>query len=588
VIAVPFLLGPDHTGLVAALGVDGGERFTEAHLELLERVSEPFRCLFRRHHGLEGALGEEERLRYTSTLTGCQRVELADQFIDGGLVSTIGGATLQRYQVFPLEDLGDKQIRAAIADPFDWQSLDAFEAVSGHRITDRRLAPAQEIREALEAYLEAISKAAQADADSPPDPLALLAADLKPALEPNAQALDSEQISEDSAPVVRLASQLIREAHAVGASDVHVEAREDKLMVRFRVDGVCRDRLILPAQVARPLVARLKVMSNLDIAEHRLPQDGRLQFAHFEPDLDLDLRVSVLPMLHGECVVMRLLDRTSTQLPLEKLGFSAHNLGLYRDVIASPFGMILHCGPTGSGKSTSLFAAINEINDPQWKIVTAEDPIEYTLDGINQLQIHKRIGLTFAAALRCFLRHDPDVILVGEIRDSETAQIATEAALTGHLLLSTLHTNDAATSVSRLGRLGIEPFLVASALVAVCAQRLVRRVCKCRHTREPDGQALSLLRRARDGRPPSLIPVPLGCDCCHHSGYHGRAGIHELMIVGQRIRQHIGDQVSAEVLKLAARKQGMRTLFEDAMAKVNAGVTSLDEALRVARPDELH
>jgi type IV pilus assembly protein PilB len=586
VAAVPFLLGPARTGIVAALRIAGGAAFTEDDVELLERVADPLRSLFRRYHGLEGPLSEDERLRHVAALTGCPCVEIQSEVVDPQLLEALGGPALLRYEVLPLEDLGDSRIRAAVPNPLDWRTLGDFEAVSGYRISERCVAPAREIRDRLEASLEIAAKATEAT-QTPSDLLVELAEDLRGGGEASEVGVQSVDVSEHSPPVVRLCSQLIREASAMGASDIHVEARETNVAVRFRIDGVCRDRLTLPKHVARSLVARLKIMSDLDIAEHRLPQDGRLHFASFDPDLDIDLRVSVLPMLYGECVVMRLLDRGRTALPLESLGFSEHNLGLYREAIRSPFGMLLHCGPTGSGKSTTLYAALNEINDPQWKIVTVEDPIEFTLEGVNQLQVHRKIGLTFAAALRCFLRHDPDVILVGEIRDSETARIATEAALTGHLLLSTLHTNDAATSVARLERLGIEPFLIANTVIAICAQRLVRRVCSCGLTREPSAQALSLLRRARDGRPPSLAPVALGCERCRHTGYRGRTGVHELMVIGSRLRQHISDRASSDVLKLAAHKQGMRTMFEDSMAKVNAGATPLEEALRVCRADEL-
>lgn len=585
VVAAPTLLGPDLTGVLAALRVEGS--FEEAELKLLERVLLPLRSLYRRSLGLEGPPSEEDRLSYMAALTGCERLCAEGTRADPSLLEAIGGPTLLRYRILPLEDLGEGRIRAAISDPLDWRTLDDFEGVSGYRIAERCLAPSALIRDRLEVELELLSLHKRAEEAPTKDVIGELAAGLAGA---DAE-LPTETIGgsdADDSPVVRLASELIREAYQLGASDIHVEARELSVVVRFRVDGVCRDRLELPARVARSFVARLKVMSDLNIAEHRLPQDGRLHFARFEPDVDIDLRVSVMPMLHGECVVLRLLDRQNSGLQLSQLGFSDHNLALYRARVRSPFGMILHCGPTGSGKSTTLYAALKEINDPQWKIVAAEDPIEYTLDGINQLQIRPQIGLTFATALRSFLRHDPDVILVGEIRDSETARIAVEASLTGHLLLSTLHTNDAATSVARLQRLGIEPLLLGSTLISVCAQRLVRRVCSCAGSREPDPQSLSLLRRARDGSPPGRVPIPVGCERCHHSGYRGRTGIHELMVVTSRIRQLISDGVSAETLKLAARKTGMRTMFEDSMAKVNSGATSLEEALRVCRPDELN
>ena len=585
VIAAPLWLGGDRLGVVVAARL-GGAAFAQPDLELLEEVAEPLLALYRRSLGPGEGPDEEERLRHLQALTGCEGVDLSQVIPDPSLLEAIGRQTLLRYRVLPLRDLGEGRIMAAISDPLDWRNLDDFESVSGFRITERRLATAAQVVHCLEAGFEELDAARARRAEPERDLLMRLSEDLRGIYAAAEESAEGE-VDEDSPPVVQLASQLVRDAYTAGASDIHIEVRETRLVVRFRIDGTLRDRLVLPIHVARPLVARIKIMSDLNIAERRLPQDGRLHFARFEPAVDIDLRVSVMPMHHGECVVMRLLDRHGSGLELSQLGFSPYNLERYRQAVRSPFGMILHCGPTGSGKSTTLHAALKEINDPQWKIVAAEDPIEYTLDGVSQLQVKPQIGLSFAAALRCFMRHDPDVILVGEIRDAETARVAVEASLTGHLLLSTLHTNDAATSVARLDRLGVEPLLLGSTLLAVCAQRLVRRVCGCAKRREPGAEDLALLRCARDMAPPEQIAFVSGCEACHHTGFRGRIGIHELMLVSDRLREQIAAGASAHAIKSAARAQGMRTLFEDAMAKVNGGATSLDEALRVSRPDEM-
>ncbi|MEN9635920.1 MAG: Type secretion system protein [Verrucomicrobiota bacterium] len=394
-------------------------------------------------------------------------------------------------------------------------------------------------------------------------------------------------VSEESGPIIQLANRIIEEAYLSGTSDIHVEPQEKELIVRNRIDGVCHEQLRLPKKVGPALVARLKIMCNLDISERRLPQDGRIIFKQFtKKNLDIDLRVSTAPLNHGEGVVMRILDKQKTTLPLAALGFSEENLAKYRACIQQPYGMILHCGPTGSGKSMTLYSALNEINTPDIVIRTAEDPIEYTLPGLNQMQMHRQIGLTFATALRSFLRQDPDIILVGEIRDRETAGIAVEAALTGHLLISTLHTNDAPTTVSRLMEMGVERFMVSSSLLAVCAQRLVRRVCKhCRVAYTPEGRERQLIERALGWHGSIFRINPAGCPKCGGSGYKGRVGIHELMVSSPELVETINQEADTAVLKKIARQGGMRTLHEDSLLKVKEGLTTLAEALAQVPPD---
>jgi type IV pilus assembly protein PilB len=397
----------------------------------------------------------------------------------------------------------------------------------------------------------------------------------------------SDEVSEESGPIIQLANRIIEDAYFSGTSDIHVEPQEKEIVVRYRIDGVCSEKLRLPPRVGPALVARLKIMCNLDISERRLPQDGRIVFKQFtKKSLDLDLRVSTAPLNHGEGVVMRILDKQKTTLPMTALGFSAENLGKYREIIRQPYGMILHCGPTGSGKSMTLYSALNEINTPDVVIRTAEDPIEYTLPGLNQMQMHRQIGLTFASALRSFLRQDPDIILVGEIRDKETANIAVEAALTGHLLISTLHTNDAPSTIARLTDMGIEPFMISSSLLCVCAQRLMRRVCKtCKVPYVPQGREQEVLEKALGWSGQIFKHNPKGCPKCGGTGYKGRVGIHELMITNEELIDAINKELETAEIKKIAQRGGMKTLHQDSLLKVKEGVTTIEEAFTTVPPD---
>jgi len=399
--------------------------------------------------------------------------------------------------------------------------------------------------------------------------------------------IEEEFSDEESAPIIQLANRIIEEAYYSGASDIHIEPFEYETRVRARVDGVLQTRLTLPSAASTALLARLKVMAMLDIAEKRLPQDGRIVFKNYNrKGIDVDLRVSTAPLNHGEGAVMRILDKQKSTLPLPALGFSEDNLARYRDIIQRPYGMILHCGPTGSGKSMTLYSALNEINSSDICIRTAEDPIEYTLPGLCQLQVRRQIGLTFAAALRSFLRQDPDVILVGEVRDKETASIAVEAALTGHLLFSTLHTNDAPTTVSRLTEMGIEPFMVSASLLCVCAQRLMRRLCKsCKRRYAQEGNERSMVERAIGWSGKVYGPSNEGCPTCGGIGYKGRVGIHELMTTSEDLVKAINAEEETAVLKRVAMRNGMKTLHQDSMLKVKEGLTSMEEALGTVPPD---
>ena len=392
---------------------------------------------------------------------------------------------------------------------------------------------------------------------------------------------DNEDLleAEDGAPIIRMINAMLSEAIRDGASDIHIETFENNVMIRFRVDGVLREILKPQRKLATVLVSRIKVMAKLDIAEKRIPQDGRISLKL--GGRAVDVRVSTLPSRHGERIVMRLLDRNSVKLDLSSLGMNQNICHHLRDLLAKPHGVVLVTGPTGSGKSTTLYAGISEINDVQRNIMTVEDPVEYDLEGVAQTQVNPKVDMTFARGLRAILRQDPDVVMVGEIRDVETARIAVQASLTGHLVLSTLHTNTSVGAVTRLRDMGIEPFLLSSSLLGVLAQRLVRTLCEdCREAIVPTESEKQLLKMAEeDSRP---IWQPTGCSQCNHSGYKGRTGIHELFLVDDEIRHLIHDEASEQSLEQAMRKHSA-SIGEDGAAKILAGITSLSEVLRVTR-----
>jgi type IV pilus assembly protein PilB len=399
--------------------------------------------------------------------------------------------------------------------------------------------------------------------------------------EPSSDELSSVREVSDDAPIVRYVNLLITQAIADRASDIHLEPTEDDLRVRFRIDGVLHEIMRSPKQIASGVISRLKIMADINIAERRKPQDGRLSVT--VEGKKIDLRVATLPTVWGEKVVMRVLDNSTAQLSLSDLGFEPANYASYAESFGKPYGMILVTGPTGSGKSTTLYATLNIVSTPEKNCITVEDPVEYRLAGINQVQVNAKAGLTFASALRSILRSDPDVVLIGEIRDHETAQIAIEAALTGHLVLSTLHTNDAPSAITRLVEMGIEPFLVGSAVDAVLAQRLARRLCsRCKEAYVPTAEQLRQARFpwSEDRELPELFR-PVGCAACSKTGYKGRLALHEVMQVSEEVERLAVERASGAAIGEVARAQGMTTLRQDGLAKVLAGSTSLEEILRV-------
>ena len=567
-------------------GTDGA--FTEKDLVLLKEVAEYSSTLIHRMVDPKFVPNAEDTARFVSKLTDLPLISKAEEIeIDEKLIEVVGDAIIRREGIFPHKRLGPASVAVLMTNPLDYAKRESFSQATEMAIEEVSVISATLFETMLKKHFKD-SKGGPATADDVD--IGAVADVISSAYNTDggASAISSADLeSEDSAPIIQLTNRIIEDAYVCGASDIHIEPMEKDLLIRYRIDGLCQEKLRLPKQVANSMVTRLKIMCNLDISERRLPQDGRIIFKKYtKKNIDIDLRVATGPMNHGEKVVMRILDKTKSTLPLPALGFSEENLTRYRECIRQPYGMILHCGPTGSGKSMTLYSALGEVNTPDVNIQTAEDPIEYTLAGINQMQMSRQIGLTFERALRCYLRMDPDIILVGEIRDKETAQIAVEAALTGHLLVSTLHTNDAPSTVSRIGEMGVEPFNISASLVCVCAQRLLRRVCKnCKVPYEPAGREKDIIQKALGWTGQIFKANPQGCPTCGGNGYKGRVGIHELMINSEELTEGINKEVEVAVLKRIAMKNGMKTLHQDSMLKVKMGLTTVEDALGNVPPD---
>jgi general secretion pathway protein E len=469
----------------------------------------------------------------------------------------------------------EQELGLAMADPTDAYTIGAFEMVTG-----RAVRPMVAIPTELEAALERLYGAGKSavgqligDVETRPDELTFDA--------------DVQQLKDlaSEAPVIRLVSLLITNALEMRASDIHIEPFENRLIVRYRIDGVLHEVESPPKRLSAAVISRVKIMANLDIAERRLPQDGRIRLRI--QGKEIDLRVSTLPTMHGESVVMRILDKGHVALDFRKLGFEDDTLKVFLDVLLQPHGILLVTGPTGSGKTTTLYTALDRLNQPDVKILTVEDPVEYQMSGINQIQVKPQIDLTFANALRSIVRQDPDVIMIGEIRDLETAQIAVQSALTGHLVLSTLHTNDAPSSINRLLDMGVEDYLLTSTVIGIQAQRLLRTLCTlCREPYHPLPEMVAqmgLTKYAQSGQ--LTLYHARGCDHCSHTGYIGRQCIMEIMPMTDSIRQLVMRHATATDLRAAAIEQGMLTMYDHGLRKVAQGITTLEEVMRVTRDD---
>jgi type IV pilus assembly protein PilB len=493
-------------------------------------------------------------------------VDLSNRKVDPETAGIIPEAAARRYHLICIGRVENK-ITLAMADPTDLPALDDIRVRTG-LVPEPVLSYYDDIERAIETAYSGDSKWQEIVGET----------DAVDVVKEQEQLPDEVTVD---APIVRLADLIITQAIAQKASDIHIEPFERNLVVRYRIDGILREVMSPPKSLQQALVSRFKIMANLNIAERRIPQDGRIQVT-IKRDR-YDLRVSSLPCLWGESIVMRILDRKSVMVDLDQLGFHPEILEKWKKLISLPNGVILVTGPTGSGKSTTLYATLNTINRPDIKIVTIEDPVEYNIQGINQVQVHPKVGLTFATGLRAFLRQDPDVMMVGEIRDHETALIAVQSALTGHLVLSTLHTNDSVSAVTRLIDMGIEPFLLASSVQGVMAQRLVRTVCsQCKRNLKPVKAMLAKFEEYNIPTTNLQLVHGEGCDACANTGYRGRAGIHELVVMTDELRRMILDRTSTSELKALALSQGLRTLYHDGLIKVAQGVTTLEEVLRVA------
>ena len=515
-----------------------------------------------------GVVTESQVASARAAQLGLPFVDLTEYPVERSAVALVNPQLLRRHEVLPIGRDGERLL-LAMADPRDVLALDDVRAA-----VHLQVRPVVAERADL---LAAIGRLVRSDGELSE----LTTAIVKENQESSASALMpvAEEPTEDDAPIVRFVNLLISQAIADHASDIHIEPAERDMHVRYRIDGVLHEMQRAPKNIQNGVISRLKIMSDIDIAERRKPQDGRMSVIH--NGKQIDLRVATLPTVFGEKVVMRILDNSMTGLGMEQLRLLDRNAAVYKNSYSKPYGMILVTGPTGSGKSTTLYTTLHEVARPEINVITVEDPVEYRIPGINQVQVNPKAGLTFASALRSILRSDPDVVLLGEIRDHETAQIAIEAALTGHLVLSTLHTNDAPSAVTRLTEMGIEPFLVGSALDCIVAQRLARKLCdRCKEPYQHAPEELAALRFPSDGGVPTIYR-PTGCPSCSHTGYRGRIALHEVMPVTEEIeRLAVARSSSADIARVAI-DQGMSTLRQDGWAKVLLGLTSIEEILRV-------
>ncbi|WP_138495660.1 type II secretion system ATPase GspE [Paenibacillus pinistramenti] len=506
----------------------------------------------------QGYVTEQQLIEVLEFQLGIPHVSLFKYQIDPAITQIIPESMAKRYQVLPFMKEGGK-LMVAMADPLDYFAIEDLRMTTGFRI-EPAISSRDELTRAIARHYGMRDSVSQMLVELP-----------------SVEEIEETEITDEDSPIVRLVNQMIQQAVSLRASDIHVDPGENQLSIRYRIDGTLRTERIIPKQMQGFITARLKIMAKLNIAERRLPQDGRIKM-QFDYKM-VDIRVSSLPTMHGEKIVLRLLDLSTGVKSVDSLGFSDNNAEAFREMINKPYGIILITGPTGSGKTTTLYAALSQLNTESANIITIEDPVEYQLEGINQVHVNAAVGLTFAAGLRSILRQDPNIVMVGEIRDTETAEIAVRASLTGHLVLSTLHTNDAVSSLSRLRDMGVEPYLIASSLLGVVAQRLVRKICPdCREEHKPTEQEAIMLRR--HGLPSNVVYRGRGCGSCSNTGYRGRIAIHEVLTIDDSMRRLITETASIDELREAAKAQGMLQLMEDGFIKVSKGITTLQEVMR--------
>ncbi len=527
-----------------------------------------------------GIISDDEITSVLSRQYGVPSINLKFYEVDAAVIKLIPQDTAIRYQIVPLSRVGST-LTIAMTDPTNVFAMDDIKFMTGFNV-EPVVASETSISEAITKFYgeaqseEELSKVIK-DLTGEENP------DLELAAEEQEMNLAELERAAEEAPIIKLVNLILTDAVKRGASDIHIEPYEKEVRVRFRVDGILQAVMTPPMKLRDAIISRVKIMAKLDISEKRLPQDGRIMIKYRKDGKikDLDFRVSTIPTLYGEKIVMRLLDKENLRLDMTKLGFEPESLAKFEHAILRPYGMVLVTGPTGSGKTNTLYSSIARLNTPETNIMTAEDPVEFQLMGVNQVQMKDQIGLNFAAALRAFLRQDPNIILVGEIRDFETAEIAVKAALTGHLVLSTLHTNDAPSTISRLMNMGIEPFLVATSVNLICAQRLVRRICQnCKEPLDVPEQALLDAGFTPEEIPTTKIYIGKGCGTCNKTGYKGRVGLYEVMEINDELRELILVGASALELKKKALDQGMIMLRRSGLTKVAAGLTTIEEVVR--------
>ncbi len=521
-----------------------------------------------------GMVSEEDIVAFFEEQLGIPRIDLKNYLIDSKILSLIPESLAKKYHMIPIFKTGDT-LTIATADPLNVVALDDIRIKTKSNI-EPAVATETDIMNSINQYygtggsIEDVVKSI----------------DMKTmGVEEGKEEIEPEKLKDiaEEAPIIKLVNLIIMQAIRDKASDIHVEPEDDGLKIRFRIDGILHEHALIPRNLQAAVLSRVKIMSDLDIATKRTPQDGRFRI-NLE-QTQIDMRVSSLPTVHGENIVMRLLDTKSILIGLEQLGFDEKNLELFKTLILRPHGIILVTGPTGSGKTTTLYSALNVINTPDKNIITVEDPVEYQLKGVRQSQMNAKAGLTFATGLRSILRQDPDVIMVGEVRDLETAEIAVQAALTGHLVFSTVHTNDAPSTLTRLIDMGVEPFLISSSVIGIIAQRLVRKICE--HCKEAFSPSVEMLKEMNLDPNDKTIKFyrGKGCKSCKGIGYTGRMGIFEFLTLSDKIRDMVLAKISSSQIKKAAQENGMKTLREDGILKVLAGVTTIDEVIRVTQED---
>jgi len=521
-----------------------------------------------------GFISEEDLVAFMSEKMGIPRVELDNYLIDSKIVELVPEELARKYELMPVLKIGNR-LTCAMVDPWNVFALDELRSKSG-LIVEPAIATEGEIKQALTEHYGTRGSM---------DELVKEMDKKKFGDRSEKEGADSEGGESDGAVVIKIVNSVIMNALRQGASDIHIEPEDDKLNIRFRVDGILHEASSPPKYLQSAFISRIKIMANLDIAEKRIPQDGR--FTMRMEAREIDIRVSSFPTINGENVVLRLLDTANLIMSPRKLGFSEEVLKKYSSMITKPHGIILVTGPTGSGKTTTIYASLSEINSVEKNVITIEDPVEYKIEGIRQTQVNPKVNLTFANGLRSILRQDPDIIMVGEIRDLETLEIAIHAALTGHLVFSTLHTNDAPGAVTRMVDMGAEPFLISSAVIGILAQRLVRTVCpECKKDYKPSGEELKETGMFIRGQKGDIIFYKgTGCKRCMGTGYKGRIGIYELMPITGEIKDLTVKKSPAEEIRKTAVSQGMRGLKEDGIAKIEEGLTTIEEVLRVTQKD---